>query len=445
MTGKKIHLGAFMTAPGQHSYAWRHPDVTPDFGENLEAYVEAALTAERGLFDLMFLADNAGVWDRELQSGGKAGTIVHFEPITLLAALAARTTHLGLVATQTTSFSAPYTIARQYASLDHLSGGRAGWNVVTSMNEAEAYNFGLDTHYGHAERYRMAEEFVGVVLGLWDSYEDDTFVRDKESGVFFDPEKVHVLGHQGEFYRVRGPLNVSRSPQGRPVIVQAGSSPAGIALAGRVADVIFTAQNNLDGARAFYARAKEAAAAHGREADSVAVMPGLFPIVGRSQAEAEDTFELLKSLVDLPSAVDNLGSTVGADLSPYALDDPMPYLPDSIALGSRQAVILERAYAEGMTLRELAVSTATTRGHNLVIGTASDIADRMQEWFEAGAADGFNVGPQTLPGGLADFVDLVVPELQRRGLFRTEYEGSTLRDRLGLPRPVNRHDAPGSR
>lgn len=437
MTTKKIHLGAFMTAPGQHSYAWRHPDVVNDFGENLDAYTDAVLIAERGLFDLMFLADNAGVWDRELASNGTAATIVHFEPITLLAALAGRTEHIGLVATQTTSFSAPFTIARQYASIDHLSKGRAGWNVVTSMNEAEAYNFGLDAHYDHAERYRMAEEFVDVVVGLWDSYEDDTFVRDKESAIFFDPEKVHVLNHIGEFYKVRGPLNVSRSRQGRPVLVQAGSSPAGIALAGRVAEVIFTAQNKLDAAREFYEHIKSAAAENGRPPESLVVMPGLFPIVGRTQAEADDKFEELTSLVDIPSAVANLADTVGADLSGADLDEPMPYLPESIANGNRQAVILQRAYAESMTLRELAVSTATTRGHQLVIGTPELIADRIQEWVEAGAADGFNVGPQTLPGGLADFVDLVVPELQRRGLFRTEYEGRTLRENLGLPVPHN--------
>jgi len=438
MTRKKIHLGAFMTAAGQHAYAWRHPSVAADFGENLEAYTQAALIAERGLFDLMFLADNAGVWDHELSSGGTAASIVHFEPITLLAAIAARTEHIGLVATQTTSFNSPFTIARQYASIDRLSNGRAGWNVVTSMNKAEAYNFGLDQHYNHDERYRMAEEFVDVVLGLWDSYEDDTFMRNKESAMFFDTKKVHVLNHVGEFYKVRGPLNVSRSPQGHPVLVQAGSSSAGIALAGRVAEVIFTAQNKLEDAKKFYEQIKNTADVHNRSAESVVVMPGLFPIVGRTQAEAEDRFEELKELVNVPSAVDNLSSTIGAELSGFDLDKPMPYLPDSIALGSRQSVILERAYAEGMTVRELAVSTATTRGHQLVIGTATDIADRIEQWVDAEAADGFNVGPQTLPGGLADFVELVVPELQRRGLFRTEYEGQTLRENLGLPVPQNR-------
>jgi FMN-dependent oxidoreductase (nitrilotriacetate monooxygenase family) len=427
-----------MTSPGQNSFAWCHPDVTPDFGVNLKAYAEAVRIAERGKFDMIFLADNSGVWDRELASHGTAGTIAHFEPITLLSALAALTEHIGLVATATTSFHQPYILARQYLSLDHLSQGRAGWNVVTSANEAEAYNFGLDQHYGHAERYRRAEEFVDIVTGLWDSFEDDAFIYDKVSGQFFDPDKVHVLNHVGEHYKVRGPINVPRSPQGRPVIVQAGSSEAGIALGARTAEVVFTAQTLLSEAQHFYRTLKSKMAEYGRTPDQLKIMPGLFPIVGRTRAEAQEKYDLLRGLVNIDIALTALSSSLGGvDLSSYDLDGPMPVLPDANGWPSRQKVILEEAYVHGYTLRETAINVASTRGHHLVIGTAEDIADRMQEWFEAEACDGFNVGPQTLPGGMADFVDMVVPELQRRGLFRTEYEGTTLRDRLGLDRPSN--------
>jgi FMN-dependent oxidoreductase (nitrilotriacetate monooxygenase family) len=427
-----------MTSPGQNSFAWCHPDVTPDFGVNIDAYAEAVRIAERGKFDLIFLADNSGTWERELESEGTAGTIAHFEPITLLSALAVLTTHIGLVATATTSFQPPYTLARQYLSLDHLSHGRAGWNVVTSANEAEAYNYNRDAHFEHAERYRRAEEFVDVVTGLWDSFEDDAFVYDKQTGVFFDPDKLHILRHVGEHFKVRGPMNVPRSPQGRPVIVQAGSSEAGIALGARTAEVVFTAQTLLPEAQRFYAKLKGRMADFGRSPDELKILPGLFPIVGRTREEAHEKYDHLRSLVPVGTAVTSLSSSLGGiDLSVYDLDAPMPEVPHANGWQSRQKVILEEAYARGWTLRETAVNVASTRGHHLVIGTAEDVADRMQEWFEAEACDGFNVGPQTLPGGLADFVDLVIPELQRRGLFRTEYEGKTLRDRLGLARPEN--------
>jgi FMN-dependent oxidoreductase (nitrilotriacetate monooxygenase family) len=434
----QLRLGAFMTSPGQNSFAWCHPDVAPDFGVNLDEYARAVRIAERGKFDLIFLADNAGVWDRELASNGTAGTIAHFEPITLLSALAALTEHIGLVATATTSFQQPYILARQYLSLDHLSHGRAGWNVVTSANEAEAYNFGFDAHYSHPDRYRRAEEFVDIVTGLWDSFEDDAFVYDKVNGRFYDPDKLHVLHHVGEHYKVRGPMNVPRSPQGRPVIVQAGSSEAGIALGARTAEVVFTAQTLVPEAQRFYTTLKTRMADFDRSPDELKIMPGLFPIVGRTAAEAEDKYAALRDLVHIDTALTSLSSSLGGvDLSGYGLDDPMPDLPNATGWQSRQKVILEEAHARGHTLRETAVNVASTRGHHLVIGTAADVADRMQEWFEAEACDGFNVGPQTLPGGLADFVELVIPELQRRRLFRTEYEGSTLRDRLGLARPAN--------
>jgi N-acetyl-S-(2-succino)cysteine monooxygenase len=437
-----MRLGAFMTSPGQNSFAWCHPDVSADFGVNIQEYASALRIAERGKFDMMFLADNQGVWDREIASDGTAGTIAHFEPITLLSALAVLTRHIGLVATSSTSFNYPWHIARQFASLDHISHGRAGWNVVTSANEAEAYNFGLDQHYGHAERYRRAEEFVDVVLGLWDSFEDDAFIYDKRAGKFFEPGKLHVLQHVGEYYKVRGPLNVPRTPQGHPVVVQAGSSPAGINLAARTAEVVFTAQVLLKSARAFYVTLKDRMDSFDRSPDELKIMPGLFPVAGRTQAEAEDKYAVLRSLVDVDTALTSLSSSLGGiDLSGYDLDAPMPELPNASGWQSRQQVILDKARAQGMTMRETAVDVASTRGHQLVIGSAADIADHMQEWFEAGAADGFNVGPQTLPGGLADFVDLVIPELQRRGLFRTEYQGTTLRENLGLPRPANRHAA----
>jgi len=439
--GAQMKLGAFLTATGQHIAAWRHREVKADGGVNLKEYVEIVRIAERGKFDMMFLADNAGIWDRELESDGRSSRAAYFEPITLLSALAAVTERIGLVATATTTFNEPYNVARKYASLDHLSGGRAGWNLVTSANEAEAYNFGFDVHLAHADRYARAREFAEIVLGLWDSWEDDAFLRDKESGRFFDPAKLHMLDHKGERFSVRGPLNVPRTPQGRPILVQAGSSEAGMDLAAWCADVVFTAQPALADGVAFYKELKTRVARAGRSPDDLKIMPGLSPVVGRTREEAQAKFQELQELIDPVVGLGLLSSMAGYDLSGYPVDGPFPDLPDSNTGKGRLKVLKDTAHRENLTIRQLYMRIAGTRGHNLVIGTAADIADQMEEWFTSEAADGFNIMPQALPASLSDFVELVIPELQRRGLFRTEYEGRTLREHLGLSWPANRYAA----
>ncbi|AJE47047.1 alkanesulfonate monooxygenase [Celeribacter indicus] len=433
--GDKMRLGAFLTATGQHIAAWRHPDVQADGGINLQEYIRIVKIAEAGKFDMMFLADNAGIWDRELESDGRSSRAGYFEPITLLSALSAVTEKIGLVATATTSFNEPYTIARKYASLDHLSGGRAGWNLVTSANAAEAYNYGLDVHLLHAERYNRAEEFADVVTGLWETWEDDALLFDKEGGRFFDPDKLKLLNHAGKYFKVRGPLNVPRTPQGRPVMVQAGSSEPGKELAARTAEVVFTAQPKLEDGIAFYADLKGRLARYGRTPCELKIMPGLSPVVGATREEAQAKFRELQDLIDPDVALGMLSSMAGHDLSGYPLDGPFPDLSDSDSGKGRLKVLTDTARRENMTIRELANHIAGTRGHNLVIGTPTEIADQMEEWFASEAADGFNIMPQALPGSLSDFVDLVIPELRKRGLFRDEYEGTTLRENLGLPWP----------
>jgi FMN-dependent oxidoreductase (nitrilotriacetate monooxygenase family) len=366
--------------------------------------------------------------------------VAQFEPITLLSALAAVTEHVGLVATASTSFNEPYHIARKFASLDHISGGRAGWNLVTSSNEHEAKNFNRDKHFDHAERYERAIEFAEVVGGLWDSWDDDAFLRDKAQGRFFDPERRHVLDHKGRFFQVKGPLNVARSPQGHPVVVQAGSSEAGRDLAARTAEVIFTAQQTLEDAIDFYSDVKGRLVQYGRHPDDLKIMPGVFPIVGRSESEAREKFEQLQALIDPKVGLALVsGLTGGFDLSGYPLDGPIPELPETNASKSRQLLTIELARRENLTIRQLYLRVAGARGHWQLVGTPAQIVDQLEERFVKGGADGYNVMPPVLPAGLDDFVELVIPELRRRGLFRSEYEGRTLRDNLGLRRPINRH------
>ena len=362
--------------------------------------------------------------------------MVHFEPITLLSAIATHTQHLGLVATASTTYNEPFHIARKYASLDHLSYGRAAWNVVTSVTDAEAQNFNLDQQPAHADRYRRAQEFIQVTKGLWDSWEDDAFLYDKQSGQYFEPEKLKILDHKGEYFQVKGPLNIARSPQGHPVIVQAGSSKDGMRFAAEHAEVIFTAQQTLEQAQAFYQDIKAQAAGVGRAADQILVMPGVFPVIAESKAAAEDRYEQLQELIDpiagLGLLMDRLG---GFDLTGYDLDGPLPEMSETEGSKSRQKIVYDQARNEQLTIRQLIKKVAGGRGHRVILGTASDIADQLEEWFVGEGADGFNVMPPYLPACLAEFVNQVVPELQRRGLFRTEYKGSTLRDHLGLERP----------
>ncbi|HEY0291986.1 MAG TPA: LLM class flavin-dependent oxidoreductase [Hansschlegelia sp.] len=437
---KQMKLNAFFHPAGHHLAAWRHPEAQGDAGVNFRHYVEIARTAERAKFDAVFLADTVAMHEGSLDAQSRAARYVaQFEPLTLLSGIAAVTERIGLIATASTTYNEPYHVARKFASLDLISNGRAGWNLVTSATEAEALNFSRDKHLEHGKRYERAREFANVVTGLWESWEDDAFVRDKASGRFFDPEKLHVLNHVGEHFQVRGPLNAARSPQGRPVIVQAGSSGPGKQLAAETAEVVFTAQQTLDEAVSFYSDIKSLAAKAGRDPDAVKVLPGVSAFVGRTRQEAQDKFDQLQSLIHPAVGISLLSGMLGFDLSGYPVDGPVPDLPETNSHKSRQALSLAIARREGLTIRGLYEKIAGARGHWTIIGSAADIADQLQERFEAGGADGFNVMPPHLPGGLDDFVELVVPELRRRSLFRSEYEGRTLRENLGLPYP--RHPA----
>ncbi|MCS3469269.1 FMN-dependent oxidoreductase (nitrilotriacetate monooxygenase family) [Pseudomonas sp. JUb42] len=435
---RQMKLGAFLMATGHHVAAWRHPDVPANAGLDIRHYRHLAQVAEAARFDALFVADSVAAPTGDIASHMARSD--HFEPLTLLCALSAVTEHIGLIATATTTYNEPYHVARKFASLDHLSGGRAGWNLVTSDAAAEAQNFGRDQHLGHAERYSRAREFHQVVTGLWDSWADDAFIRDKASGRYYEPSGLHVLNHQGEHFSVKGPLNVARSPQGQPVVVQAGSSETGRDLAAQTAEVVFTAQTSLRNAQAFYRDLKARLADYGRSEDSLKIMPGVFIVVDESAERAWEKFEAFQALVEPQVGVALLGRMLGNfDLSGYPLDGPLPELPltDS-GQRSRQLLLTELAGQEQLTLAQLGRRIAGGRGHYSLVGTPTQIADELQVWFEQGAADGFNVLVPHLPGGLEDVARLLVPELQRRGLFRTEYEGSTLRENLGLQRPANR-------
>ncbi|AVB18183.1 nitrilotriacetate monooxygenase [Pseudomonas avellanae] len=437
-TARQMKLGAFLMATGHHVAAWRHPDVPADAGLDFKHYRHLAQVAEAAKFDTLFVADSVAAATGDIAS--RMARSDHFEPLTLLSALSAVTDHIGLIATATTTYNEPYHVARKFASLDHLSGGRAGWNLVTSDAAAEAQNFGRAEHVGHAERYSRAREFHQVVTGLWDSWTDDAFTRNKASGQYYDPAKVHVLDHVGEHFSVKGPLNVARSPQGQPVVVQAGSSEVGRDLAAQTAEVVFTARTSLASAQAFYADIKGRLSAYGRDADSLKVMPGVFIVVAETEALAKQKFESFQDLVEPQVGVALLGRMLGNfDLSGYPLDGPLPELPPTDSgQRSRQKLLTELADQENLTLAQLGRRIAGGRGHYSLIGTPAQVADELQTWFEHGAADGFNVLVPHLPGGLEDVAQLLVPELQRRGLFRTEYEGTTLRENLGLQRPAYR-------
>ncbi|ARV62661.1 nitrilotriacetate monooxygenase [Nostocales cyanobacterium HT-58-2] len=440
-TKKKLRLGAFLPGTGHHVAAWRHPNAQADGGLNFQHYRRIAQTAERGKFDMIFLADGVAVRERGqgTETLSRSGHVVHFEPFTLLSALSVVTERIGLTATVSTTYNEPYHLARKFASLDHLSGGRAGWNLVTSATEAEAKNFNREKHMEHTLRYERAKEFVDVVTALWDSWEDDAFLRDKELGIYFDPDKLHIPNHKGTHFSVRGPLNVARPPQGYPVIIQAGSSEDGKNLAAQTAEVIFTAQQTLEEAQAFYADVKGRLAQYGRSSEHLKIMPGIFPVIGKTEQEAKDKYDQLQELIDPQVGLGLLAGMIGGfDLSGYPLDGPLPDLPETNGGKSRQKLLTELAHRENLTIRQLYLAIAGARGHRTIWGTPQQIADQLEEWFVNGGADGFNIMPPYLPGGLDDFVDLVIPELQRRDLFRTEYEGQTLRENLGLPRPANK-------
>ncbi|MGF9698527.1 LLM class flavin-dependent oxidoreductase [Paenibacillus sp. MABNR03] len=434
MTKRRLKLGANLNGVGNSISFWRHPDIPINASVNLDFYKKQARIAEEGKFDLLFIADGLFINEKS-----NPHFLNRFEPLTLLSALAGATSNIGLVATLSTSYSEPFTVARQFASLDHISGGRTGWNVVTSPLEGSALNFGKGEHPNHALRYEIAEEHLNVVRGLWDSWEDDAFVGDKENGVFFDPSKLHTLNHKGDHFSVQGPLNVARSKQGYPVIFQAGSSESGKDLAARSADAVYTGHETLEEAREFYRDVKARAVAYGRQAEELLIFPGIGPIVGRTQEEAEQKYQEIAELVSIDHALNYLGRYFDHfDFSPFPLDEPFPEIGDlgSNSFRSTTDKIKLQAREEGLSLRQVALRASTPR--TSFIGTPEQIADQIQEWFEKEAADGFNIRT-VVPNGLADFVDLVVPVLQERGLFRTEYEHETLRENLGLEIPRNRY------
>jgi FMN-dependent oxidoreductase (nitrilotriacetate monooxygenase family) len=434
---RQLHLGAFMRPASIHTGAWRYPGATPDANFNFGLLKRAAQTLERGRFDAFFMADHLAVLNMPVEALKRSHTVTSFEPFTLLSALAGATERIGLVATASTTFDAPYHIARRFASLDHLSGGRAGWNIVTTSNPDAALNFGLKEHMEHDERYDRAREFYDVVTGLWDSWADDAFIRDVEAGIYFDPAKLHVLNHKGPHLSVRGPLNIARPPQGWPVIVQAGASDAGRQLAAETAEVVFASGSTLAGGQRFYADVKARAEKAGRDRDHLKILPGAFVVVGDTVEEARAKRAKLDSLVHYESAIASLSIALGTDASGFDPDAPLPPIPESNASKTGRERVLELAERDGLTVRQLAQRLGGYAGLAFV-GTPETIADEMQAWLDGEGSDGFNVMFPYLPGGLDDFVDRVVPELQRRGLFRKEYEGTTLRDHLGLPRPPNR-------
>jgi alkanesulfonate monooxygenase len=437
MPSRQIKLNAFMRPASIHTGAWRYPGAWPDANFNFARIKQMAQRLEAAKFDAFFMADHMAVLNMPMDALKRSHTATSFEPFTLLSALSQATERIGLVATGSTTFDAPYHIARRFASLDHISNGRAGWNIVTTSNPDAALNFGLDEHMEHGERYQRAREFYDVVTGLWDSWADDAFVRDAEHGIFFDPAKMHVLGHKGEYLSVRGPLNIARPVQGWPVVVQAGASDSGRQLAAETAEAVFTAQSNIDAGREFYADVKGRMEKAGRNRDHMKIMPACFVVVGDTMDEAKAKRAKLDSLVDYANSIASLSIALGHDAAKFDPDGPLPEIPESNASKSGRERAIALAKRENLTVRQLAQRLGGYSGLAMV-GTAKTIADEMEAWIETNASDGFTIMFPYLPGGLEDFCDSVIPELQRRGLYRREYEGPTLRDNLGLPRPGNR-------
>ena len=444
MSDKKMRLAAYFNPTGHHVASWRHPRAQKDASINFKHYVEIAQTAERGLFDMIFLADGLATREADVEAISRSVQVVaHFEPLTLLSALAAVTSKIGLVGTVSTTYNDPYNTARKFASLDWISGGRAGWNLVTSAQVAEAGNFGRDTLDPHAVRYARAQEFANVCKGLWDSWDDDAFVMDANSGLYFNPEKKHTLNHQGQYYKVKGPLNVPRPPQGYPVIVQAGASEEGKETAAMFAEAIFSPHLNVEAGKAYYDDVKGRMKKYGRDPDHLKILPGLSVIVAETDAKAEEDFNYIQSLIH-PMVGREILSTMmgGMDLSQYDMDKELPDpLPENKGSKGHYDSILAMARREKLTIRQLGQRVAGARGKNTFHGSPKKVADYMESWFNAGASDGFCIMPPYIPGQHDDFVNLVIPELQKRGLFRKEYEGNMLRDHLGLPYPKSRYQA----
>lgn len=426
---RKLNLNAFLFGTGHHEASWRLPDAEPERNLDFQQVLQIVQTAERGLMDSVFLAD------------GYVGRSNKLEPFTELAALASRTKHIGLIATVGTTYNEPFHVARKFASLDHISKGRAGWNIVTGAGSA-AHNFGREEHPDHALRYEEADEFVEVAKQLWDSWEDGAVINDKASGTRIVQDKVHTIDHKGKYYSVKGPLNIARPPQGYPVLVQAGSSESGKEFAAKVAEVIFTAHQSIESAQAFYKDVKSRLPKYGRTAEQLKILPGISPILADTVEEAQEIENELFEYVNKDGAVKRLSERLGIDLSNHPLDEPLSLAgvretDDVNGNKSRHQLILDLVHHEHLTLKQLINRLAGARGHFTFTGTPLQLADVIENWFLNGAADGFNVMPQIYPSGLEKFVDQVIPELQNRGLFRTEYGGATLRENLGLKRPAN--------
>jgi FMN-dependent oxidoreductase (nitrilotriacetate monooxygenase family) len=425
---RQMHLGVFVLGTGNHSAGWRY-DGAATSNNQLAVIQDIARIAERGKFDLLFVSDGL-----VMNPGDHPSFLCRFEPTTLISVLSAITTRLGLGATVSTSYSEPFNVARIFSSLDHISAGRAAWNVVTSTQPAAALNFSRKEQMEHEHRYDVAQEFVDVVKGLWSCWDDGAIVADKTTGRFIDGGKVRPLNHEGRFFQVKGPINMARSPQGHPVIIQAGGSPSGLELAARTADVVFSVVQDLDSAKAAYADLKGRLVKYGRTPEQLSVLPGVMPIIGRTEAEAKEKLARLQSFLSPGNALVLVSSRLGYDVSGHPLDGPVPAPPLGQGTRTFSKVLYETARRENMTLRDLYNLTAAARGHWVLCGTPARIADTLEEWFVAGAADGYNILPPYFPGAFDDFVDFVVPELQRRGLFRRDYEGTTLRDHFGLKR-----------
>ena len=433
---RMLRLGAFMRPVGIHTAWWRYPGAYPDANFNFQHIKRFAQTLERGKFDAFFMADHLAVLNMPINALKRSATTTSFDPMSLLPALAAVTDRLGLIATGSTTFEEPYLVARRFASLDHISNGRAAWNIVTTSNPDAALNFGRDEHMEHDERYRRAREFYDVVTGLWDSWADDAFIRDVENGVYFDPDRMHVLHHKGKYFSVRGPLNVARPVQGWPVIVQAGASDAGRQLAAETAEMIFAAGGPIRDAQAYYDDVKTRARVYGRDPEHIKIMPGALVVVGETMEEARAKKDRLDDLVHPDSGIASLSIALGTDAAKFDLDGPLPEIPETNQSQSGRERVIARARRDNLTVRQLA-KILGAYGGLAIVGTPASIADTMEEWLFNNACDGFNVMFPTVPAGLDDFVNQVVPELQRRGLFRKEYEGTTLREHLGVPRPAN--------
>jgi FMN-dependent oxidoreductase (nitrilotriacetate monooxygenase family) len=423
-----MHFGVFVLGTGNHTAGWRYPGADASF-EDLSVVQRIANIAERGLFDFLFVGDGLAA-----SLDNHPSYTVRLEPLTMLAAIAVTTQYVGLGATMSTTYSEPFTVARVFSSLDHISNGRAAWNAVTTASSASGGNFGR-VHPDHEQRYARAEEFVQVVRGLWDCWDDDAIIADRSTGRFIDKTKVRSLEHEGKFFSVKGPLNGGRSPQGQPIIIQAGGSDRGQNLAARTADVVFSVVQDFDEAKTAYVQFKERVRRFGRSPDEVTVLPGVMPVVGRTDADALNILNTLQSYVNSTEGLAMLSSRLGQDLSRFDFNAPVPDIPLPSTSHGFARTMLSAARRNNMTLRDLYNLTAAARGHWVLCGSPMTIADTLERWFVEGAADGFNIMPAYFPGAFDDFVDLVVPELQRRGLYRKAYSGRTLRDHLGLRRP----------